>query len=161
MTDFWERKRQELQKEGKLPQPRPEPVRAPGQPWWAEGSTLVPQPPQASQDASPGRAEGTEGRDFSRAMHLRSKEGSCPMCSSSEFMRPSATAAARCFACGYVQGREVNDLAVFSVASPDAATIRVRQVEAAHGYKPGNSVADINAANAALESSAIGKARID
>jgi len=161
MVDFWEKKRQELQREGKLPQARPEPVRTASGPWWAEGSTLVPSQPQVPQSASQPHTEGTEGRDFSKAMHLRSKEGNCPMCGSTEFMKPNAMAATRCFACGYVQGREVNDLAVFSVASPDATTVKVRQIESAHGVRTGHSAAEINLANASLESSAQGKASIN
>jgi len=138
MTDFWERKKQELQQEGKLPMPRPEPVRASDVPWWAEGTQLH----QPQQNAPQNPAQGVlelpgivDGHDVSQAQHLKS-ESSCPMCGAGGrgkerlpgIMKPSATSAARCGSCGYVEGRGINtDGVISSIAISGVETKSIRQ----------------------------------
>lgn len=161
-SDFWSKKRLQLQQQGKLPQPRQEPVKTSG-PWWADEPT---QPATKESGMVTGVVEGTahlieqQEHDFSKAMHLKDKSGHCPNCTSGNFMNTSASYAARCFDCGYTQGRELNDLDVFAL-SPDAQTINVKQTRSAQGKREGTSLADINAANAVLERSAQGKATIE
>lgn len=159
MADFWEKKREQLQQQGKLPQPRQEPVR--NGPWWDESGNITRQrvdnQPQENYDS---REEPRH--DFSKATHLQSKVGNCPNCGSGDYVKSSPTIAARCWNCGYIDGRQVNDLDTF-VALQDAKVIKVKQSGAAHGIKLG-SVADknqIGMLNAQLEQSALGKAQID
>lgn len=136
MTDFWERKKQELQQEGKLPMPRPEPVRASEGPWWAEGTQLH-QPQQIEpQRPAQGHIAGTvDGHDVSKAAHLKA-ESYCPMCGAGGpgketlpgIMKPNATAAARCGSCGYVEGRGINtDGVISSISVSGVETKSIRQ----------------------------------
>lgn len=154
--DFWELKRQQLQQQGKLPQPRQEPVKYKGA-WWAEETeteTLVHGPTREQQVIQ------DSNHDFSKAQHLRSNAGNCPNCGSGNYVSPSASSANRCFDCGYIAGREVNNLDTFSVAA-DVRTVQVRQASSTQGLRIGTSAAEINAANARLIQSEHGKAKID
>jgi hypothetical protein len=153
LTDFWEIKRQQLQKQGKLPQARPEPVNYNGA-WWADEDTRLNRNPAADMTR-----DNSDEHDFSKAQHLKDRAGSCPNCNSPDFMSVAASAP-RCFACGYIQGRQVNDLDTFAVAV-DANTLKVRQTQSSQGIRIGKSVAEINAANRALQLSEHGKAKID
>lgn len=159
MTDFWQKKREQLQQQGKLPQPRQEPVR--NGPWWDETGNITRQPidnqPQQQYDSNQ-----EPQHDFSKATHLQSKAGSCPNCGSGDYVKPSATVAARCWNCGYIDGRQVNDLDTF-VALQDAKTIQVKQTASAHGIKLGSTPDKNQMAllNAQLEASANGKVLID
>lgn len=151
---FWARKRQELQQQGKLPQQRPATSYGGGA-WWSETQSGS-NPEQVMQQEQ----EHEPKHDFSKAMHLKSNDGNCPNCNSGDYVKPSASAAARCFQCGYIQGRDVNDLNTFAAVA-DVQTVKVRQTASAQGVRMGKSLAEINATNAALEKSAQGKARID
>lgn len=153
MTDFWELKRQQLQQQGKLPQPRQEPVKTGGA-WWSDN----PEPASMTHEEAILHLE--QEHDFSKAQHLRDKSGSCPNCGSGNYVSPGASASNRCFDCGYIQGREVNDLNTFAAVA-DVHTVKVRQTASAQGIRMGRSVAEINAANAKLQLSEHGKAKID
>jgi hypothetical protein len=152
MNNFWDKQRQKLQAEGKLYTPRQEPIPSSPGAWWAEGTRIIPQPRE--------QQEQPNQHDFSKAAHLRQRNNSCPNCASEDFVKPSSSSAARCFSCGYIEGRDIKDLNTFA-AMPSARTIQVRQTASAHGARMGTSVAEINAANASLEASSQGKAHID
>lgn len=102
---------------------------------------------------------GEKHHDFSKAMHLRDKSGNCPNCGSTDFVSPSASHATRCFACGYIQGRQVNDLDTMAITA-DVKTVNVRQAQSAHGTRIGTSAADIAQANRNLALSEVGKGHI-
>src|ERR1700744_2126109 len=98
---FWQKKRQELENQGKLPKPKQSQL-----PWWQD-----PDYTKSNRDVptEPVPAVDSKNHDFSKASHLRDKSGNCPNCGSSDFMSSTASTAPRCFACGYVHGRQVND----------------------------------------------------
>lgn len=75
-------------------------------------------------------------------------------------MSVSVSSAPRCFDCGYIAGREVNDLNTFTAVA-DVQSVKVKQIASAEGLRLGRSVAEINAANAKLQLSERGKAKID
>lgn len=166
-VDFWTRKRQELQAKGELPQARTEPTRVGT--WWDEeghitGTKATPEPvnyydPKESYSLATGLLDSS--RDFSKATHLKSKAGDCPNCGSGDYVKPSALVVARCWNCGYTEGRVTNDLDTF-VAMPDARTLSVRQLDGAHGIKLGSRPDKNEMAymNAQLEASASGKAMV-
>lgn len=161
MVDFWEAKRQQLQQEGKLLPPRQEPVT---NAWWDETGSIT-QTRTVTSDYRDNLiqdhlANDLGKHDFSKATHLKSKAGNCPNCGSGNYVKPSASSSTRCFECGYIEGRVVNDLDNFAL-TPDAKRLSVRQVDSAHGLRSVRSAADIAVANAQLEASALGKAQID
>src|SRR5215469_17891550 len=93
---FFAKKRQELQRNN------PQASKIPDTPWW--------QDPELSKSRSHEPAEPTGmPSDFSKANHLRGSKPNCPNCGSEDSMKPTSSTAARCFDCGYIQGREVND----------------------------------------------------
>lgn len=152
-STFWLKKRQELQQQGRLPPSRlPQDI-----PWWQD-----PDYTKSNRDipTEPMPVVDSKEHDFSKASHLRDKSGNCPNCDSADFMSPSASAAARCFACGYVHGRQVNDLDTLAITA-DVQTVKVRQASSAQGVRMGTSVAEINAANYTLALSEQGKSHID
>jgi hypothetical protein len=157
-TRFFDKKRQELQKN--LP---PSPSRSLDRPWWQDPDYTKPDNRVPTDE--PQMADGVH--DFSRADHLKSNRGNCPNCGSTSFVKPGASAAARCFDCGYIEGRQVNDLDTLNIMAPssEARTLHVRQTAdgGAHRYRAriGRSASDINRANAELEQSAQGKAYVD
>lgn len=161
-TDFWAKRREQLQQQNPQPQPRQEPVR--NAPWWDDTGTITQQGIDKQQQdpytVTTGQPQQDE-HDYSKATHLKSRAGSCPNCGSGNYVKPSATIATRCFDCGYVEGRQVNDLDTF-VALQDAKTIQVKQADSAHGIRLGSSPDknQIAMANAELEASANGKTRI-
>src|SRR5882724_4734662 len=105
MSDFWSRKRDELQARGELPPPqRSELVSGP---WWSDGTTLLQQSQITAPESSEPRTEpsdGLDGHDVSKAAHLRASSN-CPRCNKTDFMKVSSSVAPRCFSCGYVEGR--------------------------------------------------------
>ena len=143
MNDFWSRKREELQKEGVIPTPRPSVMKQDGA-WWMTDSNLRgnPQEPQNPPQPRPGETRQT----------------SCPHCHSENYMKPSASITARCFDCGYTAGRELNELELPGIAPPDANKLKVKQLPSQGHF--GRSKAEINQNNAALEQSAQGKAKL-
>lgn len=166
MSDFWSRKKQELQDSGELPSPRrSEPVSGP---WWADGTTLLQQRQNAAERQPEGRIEpsdGLDGHDVSKASHLRASSN-CPRCGKTDFMKVSASVAPRCFSCGYVEGRQLNDENLMSgIVDPSTVnTLKVKQTADGGGSRDsrhmGGSVAEIAHNNALLEQSAQGKANI-
>lgn len=149
---FFARKRQELQPV--------QPQRQNNLPWWQDPDRSGAKPQQEQiipQDSD---------HDYSRADHLKSHTGNCPHCGSASYMKPSSSGAARCFDCGYISGRQVNDLDTMNIMAADSAqTLHVKQTAdgGAQKYRTriGKSGADIRMANAELEQSAQGKAYID
>jgi hypothetical protein len=73
-------------------------------------------------------------------------------------MKPSATISARCFDCGYTAGRQLNELELPGIASPDATRLKVKQLDSGGHF--GRSAAEIAQNNAVLEQSAHGKAKV-
>jgi hypothetical protein len=144
MNDFWSRKRDELQAKGELPVPRSEPVSGP---WWAHGTNLLPRQEIEPQQPVQRRAEAP-------------REGGCPNCQSGDYSRATSSTAARCFDCGYVQGRQLNAPNMPSgLLSSGAQTLQVRQLGSQGGHF-GRSVAEINANAAVLEQSANGRTKL-
>jgi len=158
-TGFWEKKRQELQSQGKLPTPRHEPV--PNTVWWSDDNSSERQARRGQLTELP---DSYQEHDYSRATHLHSKEGNCPNCNSANYMKPSSSGAARCWNCGYINGRQVNDLDTMSVIA-DVHTVKVRQTEdgGASKYRAriGKTAAEIAAVNRELELSNMGKSYVD
>lgn len=154
--DFWDLKRQQLQQQGKLRVQRQEPPK-PGGAWWSD-ETGHNSFYQRGYEA--GLTDSSPEHDFSKAQHLRDKSGACPNCSSGNYVSPGASSANRCFNCGYIQGREINDLNTFAAVA-DVRTVKVRQAASAQGLRMGRSAAEINQANAKLALSEHGKAKID
>jgi hypothetical protein len=151
---FFARKRQELQKN----QP-PSNSRPLDRVWWQE-DTLN----EHRKDFTP-KEVIDDNHDFSRAEHLK-KSGKCPNCNSTSFMKPSSSGAARCFDCGYIEGRQVNDLDTLNImSSQDAKTLHVKQTAdgGAQKYRAriSRDANEIRMANAELEQSANGKAYVD
>jgi len=144
MSNFWERKREELQREGVIPAPKPSVVSRDG-PWWADPGNHKTAPVQEAQRPLQPR----EGE---------SRQLLCPHCHSDNYMKPSSSVSARCFDCGYTSGRQLNELELPGIASPDATRLKVKQLPSQGHF--GRSVAEINANNAALEQSAHGKTKI-
>lgn len=144
MSDFWTKKREELQQKGELPKPAL-PPRQSSAPWWAEGTRILPEQRSVPQEASQSRTRPTG--PF------------CPFCQSENYMKPSSSMAARCFDCGHVEGRTLNEPNLPGISSPDAATLKVKQIQ--QGGHFGRNVAEINANNAALEQSAQGRAKLN
>ena len=170
MSDFWTRKKEELQAKGELPSPRrSEPISGP---WWADGTSLLQQrqnEPQNQPESRPGASEsrpGTvDGHDVSKASHLKASS-ECPRCQSNDFMKVSSSTAPRCFSCGYVGGRQLNDenLMTGIIDPSSVATLKVRQTADGGSSRDarhmGGSVADIAHNNAILEQSSQGKANV-
>lgn len=166
MSDFWSRKKEELQAKGELPpSKRSEPVSGP---WWSEGTTLLQQrqnEAQSQPESRTGPSDGLDGHDVSKAAHLRASSN-CPRCNKTDFMKVSAATAPRCFSCGYVEGRQLNDENLMSgIVDPSSVnTLKVRQTSDGGGARDarhmGGSAADIAYNNAILERSAQGKAQI-
>jgi hypothetical protein len=142
MPDFWTRKKEELQEQGVIPVPRPQPDFH--GPWWQvapEARQAAQQPQGPSQP--PTGASGTQ----------------CPHCSSGNYMKPSPSISARCFDCGYTAGRQLNELELPGIASPDANKLKVKQIDTGGHF--GRSVAEINHNNQVLEQSASGRAKLN
>ena len=148
MNDFWTRKREELQQKGELPKPHV-PVTQSNGPWWAYPEQTATQEPNVPQQP----AQSHTGP------RPRPSEGSCPHCQSGNYMKPSSSMAARCFDCGYTDGRQLNELNLPGIASPDAATLKVKQIQ--QGGHFGSSVQEINQNNAVLEQSAQGRTKLN
>lgn len=82
-------------------------------------------------------------------------------------MKPSASAATRCFSCGYVDGRQLNDPDLMSgIVNPSSVqTLHVRQTADGGDIRTGGrdrrhmggSAADIAYNNSLLEKSAQGR----
>ena|ERR1700728_2284425 len=157
---FWERKKQQLQQEGKLPAPR-QPVTSHGA-WWQDEQPVPKQNDNPMQ--SPLHAVSADGHDFSKATHLSSKAGNCPNCGSGDYVKASASTAARCWACGYIDGRQVNDLDTLPI-SADVRTVAVRQTadggSAKSRIRISRNPAELARASMELEQSFIGRARVD
>lgn len=156
---FFARKRQELQASS----PQSHGHAANTVPWWQD-----PEYTRSNRDQPTEPIETVnEQHDFSRADHLRSSSSNCPNCNSASFMKPSASAAARCFDCGYIQGREVNDLDTLNIMAPstEARTLKVRQTAdgGAQKYRAriSRNASDIRQANAELEQSYTGRMHSD
>jgi ribosomal protein S27AE len=158
-ANFFQKKRQQLQKEN--PQLFSQKSNLP---WWQDANYT-----QSNRDrpTEPMDAVDDGQHDYSRADSLKSNAGNCPNCASSSFMKPSSSAAARCFDCGYIQGREVNDLNTLDVTISEVAAPRLQVKQTADGgaqkyrgrfSKSGN---ELRMASAELEQSANGKAYID
>jgi hypothetical protein len=95
--DFWARKEAKNN-------PQPLPVPQSDQPWWR----IVPQ--QSVNQQMPAQQEVEErGHDFSKAAS-RKQSSRCPECDSGNFMKVTSSTAARCWECGYVEGREIADV---------------------------------------------------
>lgn len=62
------------------------------------------------------------------------RTGGCPECGSGNWMRPSASVAARCFDCGHVEGRDF-DLSAQGAISRNAPATATKQV-ATGGFNP-------------------------
>jgi len=157
MVDFWAKKRQQLEQEGKLPTYQPQPITR--GPWW-EGDDRAHQTVQQTQQADP----DTTHHDFSRADSLRSKVGNCPNCNGTNFVKPTSSSAARCWNCGYIEGRQVNDLDTFALGeSTNTLSIRQTADGGAQKYRArmSHSASDLAQANMELEASLLGKAKID
>lgn len=142
MNDFWTKKRQELQENGMLYTPKPS-VTAHKGPWWQEPREDTTQPEIASHRPSQGRTEALGER--------------CPHCGSGDYTKPSPSIAARCFDCGYVHGRQLNEPNLPGITS-DAPRIQTKQLESGGHF--GRSLAEINENNAVLEQSAQGRTRL-
>jgi hypothetical protein len=158
-SKFFQVKRQESQKNN------PQLPRLPGdvKPWWQDASYT-----QSNRDRDTQPLETVDDKhDFSRADHLRSGNNICPNCGSTSFVKPSASVASRCFDCGYIDGRQVNDLDTMNIMSlnGDAATLKVKQTAdgGAQKYRAriSRNAAEINKANAELEAVHNGKAYVD
>src|SRR5580692_5774847 len=93
-SNFWQRKVQELS-----PAPPPSPVK-PDEPRWR----IVPQ----QQENKPLVPLTADEHDFSKARSNRQKSA-CPECDSGNYMKVTPASAARCFECGYVDGRFIAD----------------------------------------------------
>jgi len=145
VSDFWTRKKEELQQDGTLPTPRPS-VMATDRPWWAEGTKILPEDRNTPQRPSEPRTGRTD-------------EAACPHCRSGNYMKPSSSISARCFDCGYTSGRQLNELELPGIASPEAATLKVKQIQSGGHF--GRSTAEIAQNNAALEQSAQGRAKLN
>jgi hypothetical protein len=149
MSDFWSRQKEKLQNEGVIPAPRT-PVTQSNGPWWSHGTNLVPRTEQAQEPL----------QQPTRPVPSASRTDVCPNCGSGNYSKPSTMAAARCFECGHVDGRQLNDTNLMPglIQHGDVKTLAVRQI--ASGGHFGRSVAEINANNAVLEQSAQGKAQV-
>lgn len=111
-NDFWARKLEKKAREEGWAQ-QLAPIQRSNGPWWRDDSGLV--PGQGYQD--PQAQNPSEGRDFSKAVHLKS-ESSCPECGhlpgrGKNFYKPSPSMARRCFECGYVEMREIHDVSTY------------------------------------------------
>jgi hypothetical protein len=159
MVDFWQAKREQLQKEGKLPSARPEPV-ANG-PWWSQGISIpgVTQQPQVpAQDTYSPVVTPELDPNAARVARHQAASGNCPGCGSGNYVQPPDTRmAARCFDCGYTAGRQTNDLETFAVAPPDGRTVHVKQTASSQGTRLGRTAAEIAQANQAVEQSYLGR----
>lgn len=143
-ADFWNKKRQEMQPQ----QPVTNRLLSHNSAWWQENQMQAPQIQQQLPDE----------HDFSKATSLKSLD-KCPNCYSGNYVKSSASVAARCFDCGYIDGRQVNDLDTMAITA-DVATVKVRQAASAHGSRIGHTAASINEANANLARSEQGKGTI-
>ncbi len=141
MSDFWSRKKEELQEQGVIPSPKPQPHFH--GPWWqvAPVVRLDEKQPQGPPQS-----------------HARPSGPACPHCHSGNYAKPSSSIAARCFDCGYTEGRQLNKLNLPGIATPDARTLKVKQIDTSAHF--GRSVAEINQNNAVLEQSAQGKTKV-
>jgi hypothetical protein len=144
MSDFWTRKREELQKEGVIPTPR-QPVTQSDGPWWQAPRQPTQEQPNVSQRPSQGRTE-VHGQP-------------CPNCGSGNYWAPETSTANRCFDCGYVHGRQLNEPNLPGIATTDAPRVKTKQLEQSGHF--GSSVAEINQNNAALEQSAQGRTKLN
>lgn len=155
MTDFWDRKREELQTKGELPKPKPTVMQSNGA-WWMVDNSLRGnqlEPPRPSED----HTDPYEGHDVSRAEHLRQKDR-CPECGSGDYFKTSAATAARCWTCGHVEGRRLNEPNMPSIVSTDARTLQIRQTQGGGHF--GRTAEEIHHNNAILEQSAQGRTNI-
>jgi len=149
MPDFWARKKQELQKEGKLPVPRPSVMASDG-PWWQDPRETTRQAPKEPQGPSQGRAQAPRPGEYGQV--------SCPHCRSGNYSKPSPSTASRCFECGYVDGRQLNEPNLPGIAVTDAPSVKTRQLSSQGHF--GRSAAEIAENNAVLEQSAQGRAKL-
>jgi hypothetical protein len=157
-STFFQKKRQEQQKQN------PSPNYQGNLPWWQD-----PDYTRSNRDrpTQPIETVKDSNHDYSRADHLKSNTGNCPNCGSGSFVKPGASAAARCFDCGYISGREVNDLDTMNIMAlnGDAKTLHVKQTADGGAQKYRARISrDANAirlANAELEQSYTGKAHVD
>jgi hypothetical protein len=147
---FFAKIRQQQQKQNPVPQRNQE------LPWWQDQTYTG---KQAEQEP----VVETE-HDFSKATSL-SQKNNCPNCNSSDFMKPSSSAAARCFSCGFTQGRELNNLDTINIMSSDAKTVKIKQTAdgGAQKYRAriSKNADEIRQANQELEQSLIGRSYID
>jgi hypothetical protein len=157
-STFFQKKRQEQQKQNPS-------QRLPGdiKPWWQD-----PDYTKSNKDRPTEPMEAVDdNRDFTRADHLRSGSGNCPNCNSTSFIKPSASSTARCFDCGYIDGRQVNDLDTLNILAPsvEARTLHVKQTADGGAQKYRARISrngdEIRMANAELEKSFAGKAYVD
>lgn len=103
--DFWARKAAK-QQQAQAPQgvqaPRQVLMPRVDQPWWR----VVPDQPTSQQ--MPQQVDDRQ-HDFSKAVSNR-QNSRCPNCDSGNFMKVTSSTAARCWECGYVEGREIADV---------------------------------------------------
>lgn len=164
-NSFWDRKRAQLQQEGKLPVPR-QPVTSHGAWWQDEQSEHNPALKSYNGLAATPVSQQVpnDNHDYSKATHLKSSAGNCPNCNSGDYVKPSASTAARCWNCGYIDGRQVNDLDTMPITA-DVKTVSVRQTAdgGAQKYRAriSTSPAELARAGMELEQSFIGRARVD
>lgn len=142
MSDFWSRKKAELEQTGQIPsKQRSEPISGA---WWQEPVSDTRETSKEPQRPSEGRTE-LSGNP-------------CPNCHSGNYHKPTPSTAARCFDCGYVDGRQLNEPNLSSIVSTGVPSVRTKQL--ASGGHFGSSVAEINHNNAVLERSAQGREKI-
>lgn len=141
MSDFWEKKRQELNI-----QPKP-PVQSSG-PWWSRGTNMVPQQPTVSQNGLqnyPGSPQLSDpnridGHDVSKAEILRGRAEECPYCPRNpktgirgNMYRPSPSMAMRCFDCGYMENNRFQGQTQGMSAVSEGPAHRARQTDSGGG----------------------------
>lgn len=181
MSNFWERKKAEYAQQH---QPYTGPVNPSDQPWWARGTSLVPQ--SAPQDPQPQDGSQATGQppvnaprpndpgyvayrlsqpagdsDLQRTVSARSGDW-CPNCGSGNFMQPpDSSRAKRCFNCGHVEGRSVHDMNMPMTAITDTGQGRTARQLSQRGFQ-GNISSGNEAAksNVMLEMSALGKSSV-
>lgn len=129
---FWARKVAEKRlaaNHGVIPPDAP--ARPSGQPWWAQGSRLVP----ATQIAGQGVLDLpgiVEGHDVSKARHL-SNSGNCPDCGSGNYMTMTGSKMSRCFDCGWNTAKEGMHPTAGLSAVTEGGSTPARQVSSAGG----------------------------
>src|SRR5579859_7151424 len=122
---FFARKRQEQQQQNPSRK-----LSNDTKPWWQDTNYTQPEISEKVNDSA------TSPSHPSRSIR---NDGNCPNCNSGSFVKPSSTSAARCFDCGFIEGRQVNDLDTLNIMSPsaDARVLHVRQTAdgGAHKYR--------------------------